>query len=183
MRYEQRLKKIIANDDMFVSVLKAVESLHLPDAWVCAGYLRNKIWDVQDNISTTVNDIDVIYFDEVTISTDIERKLELLLQEIMPGQPWSVKNQARMHEKNGSNPYHSSFEGVSNFPETPTAVAIRIRNNELAVMAPYGLSDLFCKYVRPTPNFDKTSDLYSVYLERVNQKKWDERWSHLIVER
>ncbi|WP_025784566.1 nucleotidyltransferase family protein [Sporosarcina sp. D27] len=183
MNYDQELKKIISNDEVFLSVLQAVEELHLPDAWVCAGYLRNKIWDVLDDISTPVNDIDVIYFDEEDTSIVIEKRLEAKLKAVLSALPWSVKNQARMHEKNGLPPYYSSFDGVANFPETPTAVAIRLLNNELEVMAPYGLNDLFCKYVRPTPNFDETSDLNSVYLERVSQKSWDKIWSDVIVKR
>lgn len=170
------------DDESFLTVLQAVEDLNIPDAWVSAGYLRNKIWDAQDAISTPVHDIDVIYFDEKDTSINIEKKLEARLGTILPGKPWSVKNQARMHKKNGLGPYQSSFDGVSNFPETPTAVAIRFTNKELEVMAPYGLSDLFRKYVRPTPNFDETSELYTVYLERLNQKGWDEIWSKVIVE-
>ncbi|WP_039043557.1 nucleotidyltransferase family protein [Sporosarcina sp. ZBG7A] len=183
MNYEQELKKIISSDDVFLSVLQAVDGLELPDAWVCAGYLRNKIWDVLDDISTVVNDIDVIYFDEEDTSIVIEKRLEAQLKAVLPALPWSVKNQARMHEKNGLPPYYSSFDGVANFPETPTAVAIRLINNELEVMAPYGLSDLFCKYVRPTPNFAETRDLYAVYHERVSQKSWEEIWSDVIVEK
>lgn len=183
MNYEQELKKIISSDDVFLSVLQAVDGLELPDAWVCAGYLRNKIWDVLDDICTSVNDIDVIYFDEEDTSIVIEKRLEAQLKAVLPVLPWSVKNQARMHEKNGVPPYYSSFDGVANFPETSTAVAIRLINNELEVMAPYGLSDLFCKYVRPTPNFAESSDLYAVYHERVSQKRWEEIWSDVIVEK
>ncbi|MBD7906710.1 nucleotidyltransferase family protein [Sporosarcina gallistercoris] len=183
MDYEQKLKEIVMNDVRFISLLKAVEELHLPDSWICAGCLRNKIWDELDSISTPMNDIDVIYFDEANTSKAREKRLESQLQVFIPSEPWSVKNQARMHEKNGSTPYQSSFDGVANFPETATAVAIRITNNELEVMAPYGLQDLFSKSVRPTPHYDKTSDLHSVYLERVSQKKWDELWSHVFVER
>ncbi|MCM3757156.1 nucleotidyltransferase family protein [Sporosarcina aquimarina] len=183
MNYDQELKKIISNDDVFLSVLRAVEELHLPDAWVCAGYLRNKIWDVLDDISTPINDIDVIYFDGDDTSTGIEKKLEKQLKAVLPALPWSVKNQARMHEKNGLLPYYSSFDGVSNFPETPTAVAIRLKNNELEVMAPFGLSDLFSKYVRPTPSYAENSQLYAVYHDRVSQKCWEEIWSDVIIER
>lgn len=183
MNYEQELKKIISSDDVFLSVLQAVDELELPDAWVCAGYLRNKIWDVLDDISTSVNDIDVIYFDEEDTSIVIEKQLEAQLKAVLPALPWSVKNQARMHEKNGLPPYYSSFDGVANFPETPTAVAIRLINNELEIMAPYGLSDLFCKHVSPTPNFGETSDLYAIYRERVSQKSWEEIWSDVIVEK
>ena len=83
-----------------MSILKTVQALQLNDCWVAAGVIRNKVWDTLHNIQTEINDIDVIYFDESDCSIETENVLESKLQEIMPNQPWSVKNQARMHIKN-----------------------------------------------------------------------------------
>lgn len=49
------------------------------------------------------------------------KKLEILI----PNQPWSVKNQARMHLKNGFDSYNSSFDGVAHFTEIPTVIAVK----------------------------------------------------------
>ena len=122
-------------------------------------------------MQTDINDIDVIYFDETDISTLTEKVLEAKLQSLMPYQPWSVKNQARMHFKNNVPPYLSSFDGVAHFPETPTAIAVRIINNQLEIMAPYGLPDLYEGTVRPTPPYQKGSKLHAIYLERMQHKK------------
>ena len=73
-----------------------------------------------------------------------------------------MKNQARMHSKNGFEPYSSSYESVAHYPETPTAVTVKIKNNELVIMAPYGLNDLFEKIVRPTPKYNKNAELYKI---------------------
>ena len=97
--YQSQFIEIIANDPYIMSVLKVVEQVNMKDSWVCAGLLRNKVWDVLHNTKTPINDIDVIYFDGTDTSKDKEKHLEKILDGLMPNQPWSVKNQARMHKK------------------------------------------------------------------------------------
>lgn len=154
--YENKLKRIIENDVYMMSILKAVEKLNLEDAWVCAGFIRNKVWDILHNITTPLNDIDVIYFDTNDSSWEKEKQLEEELEFLLPDQPWSVKNQARMHLINSFRPFTSSYDGVAHFPETPTAIAVRMYNQDIEIMAPYGLQDLFEMRVKPTPFFKRT---------------------------
>lgn len=180
--YEKQLIDMIENDESIISILKTVEKLNLNDAWVAAGLVRNKVWDVLHNIKTTINDIDVIYFNRTDTSWETEKELEKELGMLMPNQPWSVKNQARMHLKNGFDPYTSSYDGVAHFTEIPTAIAIKMCNGELKIMAPYGLEDLFEKVVKPTPFYQKTSKLHSVYVERLREKKWKGIWTGLSIE-
>lgn len=130
LNYELELTNIIKSDPLLMSILKTIQSLQLSDCWVAAGVIRNKVWDYLHNIQTKINDIDVIYFDEFDNLIEHEKALESKLQEIMPNQPWSVKNQARMHLKNKISPFGSSFKGVAHFPETPTAIAVRLNNNQ-----------------------------------------------------
>ena len=181
MNYELELTKIIKSDDVFMSILKNVQALQLDDCWVAAGVIRNKVWDYLHDLQTEVNDIDVIYFDQSDRSIETEKFLESKLQHIMPAQPWSVKNQARMHIKNTVSPYLSSFDGVAHFPETPTAIAVRLNNEKIEIMAPYGLSDLFEGIVRPTPPFNRNSSLHTIYLNRIQNKKWRSIWRNLII--
>lgn len=180
--YETQLIDIINRDKYIFSVLEAVEALNLNDAWVAAGILRNKVWDVLHNIHTPINDIDVIYFDSTDTSWETEKELEQKLETLIPNQPWSVKNQARMHLKNGFDPFQSSFDGVAHFTEIPTAIAAKKCNNEMIIMAPYGLEDLFRKKVKPTPYYQKNSQLHSIYIERMQEKKWNEIWVDLSIE-
>ena len=180
--YEQQLVKIIKNDPYIMSSVKAVEKMNLNDAWICAGLIRNKVWDVLHSMETLVNDIDVIYFDRADTSRDIERQLEDKLRVLQPNRPWSVKNQARMHLKSGFEPFTSSYDGVAHFPETPTSIAVRLHNGSLEIMAPYGVHDLFEMRVRPTPFFQKNSEYYPIYVERMEKKKWNEIWTNLSVE-
>ncbi|MED3624647.1 nucleotidyltransferase family protein [Neobacillus thermocopriae] len=180
--YEKQLIEIIKSDKYIMSILKVIENLHLNDAWVCAGLIRNKVWDILHNTVTPLNDIDVIYFDASDTSWEMEKQLENELNVLLPNQPWTVKNQARMHLKSGFNPFSSTYDGVAHFPETPTAIAVRLCNKELEIMAPYGIQDLFEMKVRPTPFYQKDSEFYSIYVERVKKKKWDEIWRSLSIE-
>lgn len=173
---------MIKREHSIISILKAVENLKLNDAWVCAGLIRNKVWDNLHNTITPINDIDVIYFDTTDTSLEKEKELEKQLSVLLPNQPWSVKNQARMHLKSGFNPFTSSFDGVAHFPEIPTAIAVRLINKEIEIMAPYGIDYLFEKKVQPTPIFKKNSELYSIYVGRVKEKKWNEIWKGLLIE-
>lgn len=179
--YEKKLKRIVENDVYMTSILKAVEKLNLEDAWVCAGFIRNKVWDISHNITTTLNDIDVIYFDTTDTSLEKEKQLEKELEFLLPDQPWSVKNQARMHLISGFKPFTSSYDGVAHFPETPTAIAVRMRNQDIEIMAPYGLQDLFEMRVKPTPFFQENNELLSTFVERIKKKKWNEIWERLSI--
>lgn len=179
--HEERLINILKEDSYILSVLQTVEKLELNDCWVAAGLIRNKVWDTLQNCHTKINDIDVIYFDQTDLSKDTEKKLESKLEKWMPEQPWSVKNQARMHLKNNNLPYTSSFDGVSHFPETTTAVAAQLCQQEIKIMAPYGLEDLFNGIVKPTPYYLKDTELHTIYTERRQHKKWDTIWTNLVI--
>lgn len=182
MNFEMKLINLIEADNFLLSVLRTVETLQIKDCWVAAGIIRNKVWDYLHNIETIINDIDIIYFDEADTSIETEKILETRLNKLMPNQPWSVKNQARMHLKNNMKPYLSSYDGVAHFPEIPTSIAVRLIDHKIEVMAPYGVEDLFAGRVRPTPPYIKGSNRHSIYLERMQVKKWNTIWRNLIIE-
>ncbi len=91
--------KLIHSDEKMMEIIKAASSLDLPDWWICAGFVRSKIWDTLHgfNDRTKTPDVDVIYFDNTNIDENVEKGLEGSLKHLMPDIPWSVKNQARMH--------------------------------------------------------------------------------------
>jgi hypothetical protein len=163
------------------ALLSHVESLELPDCWIGAGFIRNTVWDVLHGREIDVsrlNDVDVIFFDPSGTRKALERDLERRLHHIAPGPMWSVKNQARMHLRNGDAPYCDTFDAVSNWSETATAIAARSLRGRIEVMAPHGVQDLLNLIVRPTPAFERKMD---VYRERVRSKDWPARWPSLTV--
>ncbi|MGA3676637.1 nucleotidyltransferase family protein [Lysinibacillus agricola] len=179
----EELKRLIAADDWMMGILTTVEKLQLPDSWVCAGFVRSKVWDVlhEKKYRTPLADIDVIYFDKVNALEDYEKQYEQELKKYLPDEPWSVKNQARMHVVNNSEPYQSSIDGIAHFPEIPTAIGVRLINEKLEIAAPHGIQHLTSGIVAPTPYFQKESPMHEVYLNRVRNKQWELSWSKLQI--
>ncbi len=167
------LTSIVENDSWMLNILKIVRDLNLTDCWIGAGFVRNKIWDYKHNKERSLlNDIDVIYFDNNTFTKNDDFIIEAKLTSINSTLNWSVKNQFRMHTRNGHPPYKNCEHAISFWPETATSIAIRINtNNKIEFIAPYGLYDLFNLLVKPTPNFNLT-----VYKKRINEKSWRKKW-------
>lgn len=59
-----------------MEILKTVSQLDLPDWWVCAGFVRSKIWDTVHgfNTRTPLSEVDVIYYDDTNIWNQLKRK-------------------------------------------------------------------------------------------------------------
>ncbi|MBJ6126513.1 nucleotidyltransferase family protein [Microvirga splendida] len=161
------------------ALLLHVESLELPDAWIGAGFIRNSVWDVLHGRPIDVArlaDVDVLFFDSRDTRKEPEAAIEFRLRSLAPDIPWSVKNQARMHLRNGDAPYRGTADAVAHWAETATAVAARSTGGRVEVMAPYGVDDLLNLIVRPAPFFGHKMDIYR---ERVTAKDWPARWPDL----
>lgn len=162
--------------------LDAVRRLDLPDWWIGAGFVRSAVWDHLHGFTAPapLADIDVIYFDAARPEPSLDDALATRLMTIRPGLPWSVKNQARMHERNGDPPYRSSSDAVWHWPETATALAVNLdEGGTLRLMAPFGVDDLLAMIVRPTPRFREHR--MAAYRERLHRKQWRRRWPRLVV--
>ncbi|MCH1627872.1 nucleotidyltransferase family protein [Ferdinandcohnia quinoae] len=165
-----------------MEILKAVKSLDLPDWWICAGFVRAKIWDTLHGFSERTNppDVDVIYFDNENIDELTEKCLEGKLRRIIPDIPWSVKNEARMHVVNNISPYSSSVDAISKFPETATTLGVKLNKNEDVILtAPCGIDDVINLEVKPTTYFTETKERAAIYEDRIIKKNWKSIW-HMI---
>jgi uncharacterized protein len=177
---DQDIKDLIKNDIWMMKVLRIVKDLSLPESWVAAGFVRNKVWDTLHGFKKhELSDVDVIYFDPMDISEEREKQIEHLLLETAPDIPWSVKNQARMHIINGEEPYTSTEDAVSRWVETPTCIGARLNDkNEIELLTPYGIGDLVKLIVRPSPRFNR--DL-QIFKDRIENKLWRQKWPKLKV--
>lgn len=176
--------ELIQSDDAMMEIIQAASTLDLPDWWICAGLVRSKIWDELHGFSdrTLTQDVDVIYFDSANIDENYEKILEKKLMSILPGVPWSVKNQARMHVINNIPPYTSSEDAISKFPETATALGVKLdKANNLVLTAPCGIEDVLNLEVKPTPFFTETKELAAIYEQRLMKKKWKAIWHKVKV--
>lgn len=171
--------RIIEEDEWMMDILRTAQSLNLPDWWVCAGFVRSKIWDVLHGFHerTPLPDIDVIYFDESNVEEKIEKYYENRLKQRQPAIPWSVKNQARMHVVNNDLPYSSSTEAIAKFPETATALGVKLDGEgKIMMTAPHGINDVVNFNIRPTPYFSKKEERMDYFYQRVYKKNWNSIW-------
>lgn len=177
--------QVIQEDAWMMEVLQIVRKMDLPDWWICAGFVRAKVWDVLHEFPnrTTLPDVDVIYYDESNQTEVQEKVLEEKLHKYNPTIPWSVKNQARMHLLNQVPPYSSAEDAMAKFPETATAIGVCIdKQGELLLTAPHGIADLIQLEVKPTPYFLASEERRQIYKQRVQQKNWTTIWTELTID-
>jgi len=182
MRHAAALVALLQADAARMRLLIAVRDLALPDAWIGAGFIRNAVWDERHGIARPliVGDVDVILFDPARATAADDAAAEARLRLAHPATEWSVRNQARMHARNGDAPYASAIDAMRFWPETATAVAARATaDGDLEVAAPYGLDDLFDLMLRPTPPF--IGQRAAIFWRRVAAKRWQEKWPGLRV--
>lgn len=177
--FESKIKQWILDDPLRASALIHAEELHLSDWCIAAGFVRNLVWDKLHGYgqSTPLADIDLIYFDPVNISAEFELTVENTLKE-KSGLNWSVKNQARMHDRNADQPYRDTTHAMMHWVEIETAVGARLNNSgDIEIVAPFGLENL--------QNLTITLNQYRPKLEefhaRIEQKQWLKIWPQLRV--
>jgi len=175
-----RLRAILAAEPLLIDMLRAVDRVGLPDAWIAAGTIRSAVWDVLHDrpVSTDWADVDVLFFDASDVSRGREAAAEARLRELVPGLPWEVRNQARMHLKTGLPPYRDTEDGLRNFAETPTAVGARLAGDRIEIIAPHGLDDLFGLVTRPVFTDER---MMGFYRARMIAKNWPARWPKVRV--
>lgn len=172
-----RIQSILRQDALRWHVLGVVQALDLPDCWIGAGFVRNAVWDsLHGNASSPLtSDVDVIWFDAGFADAALDRKHEAALRRIEPRIAWSVKNQARMHVRNGDAPYASAVDAMRYWPETATAIAARRYGPEgCEIAAPLGCDDLMDMVLRPAGCF--RAEKRSLYDERLRTKDWMASW-------
>ena len=173
----QAVASIVRNDPFRWRLLQVVQDMGLPDCWVAAGFIRNAVWDYFHMRPPTPpsTDIDVIWFDQSRCTVEADRSIEAELRRNAPDFAWSVKNQARMHVRNGDAAYASATEAMRYWPETATAVAARrLSGEECEIAAPLGLEDLIKLILRPTAQF--SGGKRHIFDERVSTKNWLATW-------
>lgn len=164
-----------------MAALSAVRDLELPDWAIGAGFVRALVWDHLSGHAepTELGDVDVVYFDPSDLSPAREAELEADLQARLPGPPWSVKNQARMHVRNVDRLYRDTADAIGHWLETATCVAVRLEaDDRLTLLAPHGIADLVDMKLRPTPaGLAKRTD----FELRLKTKNWRRRWPKLAA--
>ncbi|MDR2154191.1 MAG: nucleotidyltransferase family protein [Burkholderiaceae bacterium] len=169
-----------------MSALRAVRELDLPCWCIGAGAVRNLVWDALHHHTppSALPDVDVAYFDAVSISADRDSAMQARLGVFGPGVPWEVTNQAGVHLWYESHfghrvePLQSLEQAVASWPEFATCVGVRLEsNNVLTVIAPHGLDDVFSMIIRRNP----ARASVEAYRQRGASKRYAQRWPKVWV--
>lgn len=150
---EQRdaLVAMIREEEVLMEVLAGIAEL--PEGLLVAGALYNMVWNRMTGRAPLagVSDIDVSYFDPSDLSYEAEdvviRRLEARFAHLP--QPVQARNQARVHlwfeAKFGApfTPLSSAAEMLGRYASKTHAVAARLIGNEIEIVAPFGLDDIF----------------------------------------
>lgn len=174
-----KIVHLLKQDPMRVEALHCVKRLELPQCYIAAGFLRNLVWDALHNKTkpTLLNDIDVVYFDDNEVDPNACFKYEAWLNTQMPQFNWQVRNQALMHHRNNDQPYKSTLDAMSYWPEKETAVGVRVTaNSDYECVSAFGFESLFnghISYNRKRPR--------SLFDQRVYAKNWLVLWPSLKV--
>ncbi|MBJ9986712.1 nucleotidyltransferase family protein [Acinetobacter sp. S40] len=180
--YDHKIKSLILSQALLYQYLKALRTIN-EHCYVSAGVIRQLVWSTLHHQSYELEqmEIDVIFYNPEA-NQDQERQIQQELQRQFPLNEWDVVNQATVHhwylDKNGQKipAYTSLIEALSAWPETATAVAVRLNvHDQLEIVAPFGLHDLFELKLRWNPRLVS----YETFWDRIIQKQWLQRWPKL----
>jgi uncharacterized protein len=177
-----RLDRIVMGSPVLAPILRQWTKIALPDCWLVAGAITQAVWNDAFGLDPEygVADVDLVYFDASDLSEDSEAAHAARIAGLFAdlGVKIDVKNEARVHlwysAKFGYEiaPYTSTRHAISTFPTTATATGVQ---PGLIVSAPFGLSDLFDKIVRP----NKVQITRAIYEAKVN--RWRAVWPRLTI--
>lgn len=191
-----RYKTIYEQNEEFVSILKKnkdlmtildyIYELNLPNFYIAAGSVFQTIWNYYDNkpLNFGIKDIDIIYYDSNNLSKEVEKELEEKIIEHFKelNYKFDVHNEARMHlwkkekENKNINQYKNSEDAIDHWIATVHSIGITKENDNIKVYAPYGLSDIFSRTIRPIKHKDNSKELYDKKVA-----SWQKRFEKLNI--
>ena len=181
-----RLRALVRATPWCMQMLQAVAQLGLPHCCIGAGAVRNLVWDALHGFTqpSALNDVDVAYFDAHDVQARREVELRQRLETVLPGVPWEVCNQARVHlwfeDAFGYAvpPLRSLDDAIATWPEFATSVGIWLQpDGEIGIVAPHGLDDLFEMVVRRNPARISADG----YAQRLASKDYAARWPRVTI--
>ena len=186
-QHETFIKIIKQNSDL-VTILDYIYDLKLPNFYIAAGSVFQTIWNYYDNkpLNFGIKDIDIIYYDPINLSKESEQKLEKTIEDYLKkaglNYELDIHNEARMHlwkkdnENKNIDQYKDSEDAIDQWIATVHAIGITKENNEIKVYAPYGLSDIFSKTIRPIKHKNNSKELYNKKVA-----SWQKRFENLNI--
>jgi hypothetical protein len=181
-----RLIELVRSSPLLMRALRGARAADPPDWLIGGGVIRDLVWDhLHDRQRpSTPKDVDLAFFDPAALGEGRENGILDALRRCAPDVPWDAKNQAAVHlwypQVFGIEvePLTSSADGVGTWPETATAVAVRLHSDDsIEVVAPCGLEDLFGLICRRNPRRVTVEE----YRLRLRAKRITTRWPRVRV--
>lgn len=182
VQFQQQLQQLIQQHPFIMQILTTLYDIE-PNAYIAAGIIRNTVWAALHgwNYVLDGSEVDVIFYDEAP-DHDRSNDIQHDMMSHFPHMEWDVTNQATVHhwyrldDGTAIEPLKSIEHALSLWPETATAVAIRLNaNHELEIVAPFGLQDLFELKLRWNPQLVS----HAGFLKRMQTKQFLIRWPQL----
>ena len=182
--------EILNKNKELIDILNYIDELKLNNYYISAGSIFQTVWNYLDNrdINYGIKDIDIIYHNINDISVDTDIKYYEMIQDYSNNMGYKyeidVSNEARMHlwkkEHEGIDikPYISSEDAIKRWIDTIHAIGITKNNGNIKIYAPYGLSDIYSKTIRPIKHIDNNENLYNNKV-----KSWSKRFDNLNIVR
>ncbi len=185
-RHAATLRRLVLGHAPLMRWLRVARDHGPVDGCIGAGAVRALVWNHLHGYpagSHAPTDVDFVYHDPTDLSTAHEEEVARRLRDAAPEVPWEVVNQARVHlwRRNSEGvappPASSLAAGIAAWPETATCIAVRLtHDDQVQIIAPHGLTDLFALVLRPSPAADPEA-----YASRLAAKRHAETWPRLTV--
>lgn len=186
-QYETFISILEKNKDLMM-LLNYITKLKLPNFYIAAGSIFQTIWNYYDELDLNfrVKDVDIIYYDDSNLSVEKDLEYYNMINEYIKSKGLNyeidVSNEARMHlwKKNNENKdidqYKNSEDAISKWIATVHAIGITKENNTIKIYAPYGLSDIYDRTIRPIKHNGNSKELYDKKVA-----SWKKRFDNLNI--
>lgn len=182
---ESELSVLVRASSLLMRALHAARDVDPPDWLIGAGVVRDHVWAHLHGIPPPPpRDVDLAFYDPGSPGEDREEEVRRELCERAPDLPWEVTNEARVHlwypEVHGVDvsPLVSAEDAVGTWPETATAVAVRLTSDDrIRIVAPCGLEDLFGLIWRHNPRRAPVA----LFKQRLQSKRIVARWPRVRI--
>ncbi len=177
---------ILEKNTNLMMVLDYITKLELPNFYIAAGSVFQTIWNYYDgkDLNFGIKDIDVIYYNNSDLGVEKDLEYYNIINEYVKSKGLNyeidVSNEARMHlwkmehnQGESVEQYKNSEDAMSKWIATVHAIGITKVNGNIKIYAPYGLSDIYSRTIRPIKHKGNSKKLY--------EKKWQAGKIDLII--
>lgn len=180
--------EIIKQNKELMATLDYIDSLKLPNYYIAAGAVFQTIWNYYDqkDLNYNIKDIDLVYHNAKNIEVEEDLKYYEKITEYIKEKNYpyeiDVSNEARMHlwkrkhNNKETEPYETTEDAIRKWIATVHAIGIKKENGKIKVYAPYGLTDIFTRTIRPIRHEGNSKEIYDLKVS-----KWQQRFTNLTI--